>query len=57
MMEGGDGTGREAKKGGPDHEMWMFEVLGRLMQSSHPQYCYYDNGPSLRFDPYNTFDS
>ena len=57
MMEEGDGTGREAKKGGPDHEMWMFEVLGRLMQSSHPQYCYYDNGPSHSFDPYNTFDS
>ena len=40
-----------------DHEMRMFEVLGRLMQPSHRQYRYYDNGPSPGFDPYNTFDS
>lgn len=40
-----------------DHEMRMFEVLGRLMQLSHSQYCYYDNGPSPSSDPYNTFDS
>lgn len=40
-----------------DHEMRMFEVLGRLMQLSHSQCRYYDNGPSPSSDPYNTFDS